>query len=65
MGGRLSSILFFIVFAWMGGDDKCVCSGCVNMPQKSRCNFIIFMHIRVNILILFTVGGKDPPELKI
>lgn len=47
------------------GRGRCICCGCMNTQQNSGCDFIIFMHINGNVLILFTVEEKKPSELKI
>lgn len=50
-GGKVEFNFIFYCVCVGGGDDKCVYCG-------HRCSFMIFMHMRVNILVLFTVGGK-------
>ena len=57
-GGKVEFNFIFYCVCVGGGDDKCVCCG-------QRCSFMIFMHMRVNVLVLFTVGGRKPSSYRL
>ena len=63
-GGKVEFNFMFLlcvcvcVCVFWGGNGKSICCRHMNMQQNSGCDFIIFMRIKVNILILFTVGEE-------
>lgn len=69
-GGKVEfNFIFYCVWEVGKGDGKLVCCWCVNTQQNIECNFITYMHIKVNILILFIVSRgnhlQSSGELKI
>lgn len=59
LDGEKVEFNFIFYYAHGGkGNGKCVCCRHMNTERNSGCGFITFTYIKVNVLILFTIGGR-------